>query len=425
MSRSDIIIVGAGATGLMAGRILAKAGKKVTVLEARDRIGGRIYTINESVKIELGAEFIHGDLPVTLALLKEAGIPYEPAGGEMWRYKDGEFLQDDEPTEGWDELIDKLKELDKDTDLDSFLEQYFFGEKYDQLKASVRKYVAGYDTADPDKASAFALREEWTNEDEDAQHRLTEGYCQMIDYLANEIKSNDGTIELNTVVKSINWLAGEVTVYAENNIEYKAEKVLIALPLGVLQLRDGKGAIDFNPAIPVWQDALQQIGFGAIIKTLFQFNEAFWEYATGADMTNMGFVFAEEQIPTWWTQAPKQDNVLTGWLGGPNARDLVNVSEEEILEIALTGLSYIYDLSVDQLKEKLLNHHIMNWTADTFTLGSYAYDMVGSKEARKVLNRPISNTIFLAGEYLYDGAAMGTVEAALTSATAAAKQLIS
>src|SRR3569833_3542686 len=95
MKNEDIIIVGAGASGLMAAYTLSKAGKKVTILEARDRIGGRIHTIaNESFfkHAELGAEFVHGNLPVTLRLLKQAGIEYVSAEGEMWHYRDGRLI---------------------------------------------------------------------------------------------------------------------------------------------------------------------------------------------------------------------------------------------------------------------------------------------------------------------------------------------
>ena len=86
MEKTEIIIIGAGATGLMAAYQLSRSGKKVTVIEARDRKGGRINTLKNSSfssEVELGAEFIHGNLPLTLQVLKEAGIKYYPAGGEM------------------------------------------------------------------------------------------------------------------------------------------------------------------------------------------------------------------------------------------------------------------------------------------------------------------------------------------------------
>ena len=91
------------------------------------------------------------------------------------------------------------------------------------------------------------------------------------------------------------------------------------------------------------------------------------------------------------------------------------MSNDELLEEGLHSLSHIFNIDLDQLKNDLVSSHVVNWTTDPFTLGSYAYDTVESAEARKVLNTPINYTIYFAGEYLYDGPAMGTVEAALTS----------
>src|SRR3569833_2366090 len=169
MKNEDIIIVGAGASGVMAAYTLSKAGKKVTILEARDRIGGRIHTIaNESFfkHAELGAEFVHGNLPVTLRLLKQAGIEYVSAEVEMWHYRDGRLNKDSWEIEGWYKMMDKLSRLDHDISIGDFLQQNFGGDKYTALRDSISRYVAGYDTADPFVASAFALREECETVDE-------------------------------------------------------------------------------------------------------------------------------------------------------------------------------------------------------------------------------------------------------------------
>jgi len=99
MEQTDVLIIGAGAAGLMAAYKLSQKGKKVTVLEARNRTGGRIHTItHESFfqHAELGAEFVHGDLPVTLNLLQEAGIAYNPANAEMVRHTKGEFAKNEQ-----------------------------------------------------------------------------------------------------------------------------------------------------------------------------------------------------------------------------------------------------------------------------------------------------------------------------------------
>ncbi len=85
------------------------------------------------------------------------------------------------------------------------------------------------------------------------------------------------------------------------------------------------------------------------------------------------------------------------------------------MQLSLQSIGNIFKRSIEELRNKLVAFHVANWTADLFTRGSYAYDTVEAPEARKVLGEAVDNTIFFAGEYLYEGPAMGTVEAALTS----------
>ncbi|MDB5134024.1 MAG: FAD-dependent oxidoreductase [Mucilaginibacter sp.] len=429
MENTDVIIIGAGATGLMAAYTLGKAGKKVIVLEARNRAGGRIHTIDDASFInhaELGAEFVHGNLPVTLKLLKEAGITYASAHGEMWHYDKGEFDKEFQQVEGWDMLMRKLNELQQDTSIGVFLEQQFAGEKYRHLKESVRKYVSGYDTADPFMASALALRKEWQNEDEDAQYRIHGGYGRMINYLANESQVNGAQLFLNTTVKEIYWENRHVEVIAADGVSYRAQKVIIALPLGVLQ---ANGAVNFSPSVPLYQEAIRQMGFGSIIKVLLEFKNAFWEdeeaaKLAGSSLKEMGFLLSDEEIPTWWTQFPEHSTLLTGWLGGPPAAEKKDTSDEEILRQGLQSLANIFKRNMEDLKTDLTAWKVVNWTADPFTRGSYAYDTVAAPEARKILTNPVNHTIYFAGEYLYEGPAMGTVEAALTSGMEVARELL-
>jgi len=433
MNNVDIIIIGAGATGLMAALTLAKAGKTVILLEARDRCGGRIHTINENSffkNTELGAEFIHGELPVTLHLLKEAGIAYHPASGEMVHYKNGRFDHEGGRSEGWPLLMEKLKKIDQDITINEFLDKEFAGEIFNDLKQSVRQFVAGYDSADPDDASTFALRNEWLNEDNEAQYRVDGGYGKMIDYLEDEIKAAGGNVFLNSIIKEIKWQPGHVKAITSKGTTYEAGQLLIALPLGVLQdERDQVSAININPPIPEKMDAICKMGFGAIIKILFEFDEPFWldqqtEALAGKSLENMSFLLSDEEIPTWWTQCPEPGAVITGWLGGPAAAVKKGVPEEEILRQSLESLSMIFKRDFAELQSKLLAWRIMNWTNDPFTLGSYAYDTVNASVFRTILDQPVDNTLYFAGEYLYEGPAMGTVEAALTSGQQVAKKII-
>jgi monoamine oxidase len=100
------------------------------------------------------------------------------------------------------------------------------------------------------------------------------------------------------------------------------------------------------------------------------------------------------------------------------------MGDDKLLQLALESLSNIFKLSVEELKAKLIAWNVANWTAEPFTRGSYSYDTVDAPSARKLLNQPVENTLFFAGEYLYDGPAMGTVEAALTSGLNVAERML-
>jgi len=426
MKNADVIIIGAGAAGLMAAYELSKAGKQVILLEARDRMAGRMYTLDDDLHTELGAEFVHGDLPVTLQLLKEANIESVPASGEMWHSSEGKFSKNAEQFEYWDLLMEKLIKLETDISIGYFLQEEFGEEKYTMLRAWVTRFVSGYDTADPFKASAFALRREWQSEDDNTQHRVKGGYGRMINYLVDTSEQNGVQFYLNTIAKHIHWTHGQVEVITSGNESFKAKQLIIALPLGVLKAdAPEQAAITISPSVRMCKEAINQIGFGSVVKILLQFKTAFWEdqSITDADLSDMGFILSNEAIPTWWTQHPSHSTLLTGWLGGPLAEKKKGMNNDELLEEGLQSISRIFNISIDRLRTDLITSHVVNWTTDPFTLGSYAYDTVESAGARKVLKTPIDHTIYFAGEYLYDGPAMGTVEAALTSGLETARKI--
>jgi len=160
-----------------------------------------------------------------------------------------------------------------------------------------------------------------------------------------------------------------------------------------------------------------------------EFDDVFWESdvfkkQTGADLSTMGFLFSDEAISTYWTQSPSKSPLLTGWLGGPPAYQIKDMPDDAILQQALTSLGTIFTMAPEALKQKLLDWHVANWAAEPFTRGSYAYDKVKSPEARQLLQQAVDDTIYFAGEYLYDGPAMGTVEAALTSGESVAQRVL-
>lgn len=403
----EIIIIGAGAAGLLAARELS-AHYKITVLEARDTIGGRIQTIyRDGIKeAETGAEFVHGELPITLGLLKDAGLSYYNIYGKMFQVRDGHWDPQYEMIEDWDSLLEKMDGIETDMTMQDFLDHYYPQETHSSFRIGVERFVQGYDLARMDKVSVKALYREWTSES-DKNFRIDKGYTALMQFLADACIQKGGRIVTSTVVSEVAWTAGKVTVTTTRGDAYTAGKVIVTVPLGILQ----QGYITFSPALPAYMTAAAQIGWGTVIKTVLQFRAPFWE----KHAQQAGFILGEAPIPTWWTQLPDKAYVLTGWLGGPPAIPHLQKSKEELLEMALQSLAILCNESTATLRELLVNYHISNWATDPHITGSYSYSTPATPAAQVVLNTPVENTVYFAGEALYQGASPGTVEAAFST----------
>ncbi len=420
----DVIIVGAGAAGLMAAKQLSSAGKSVAVFEARNYIGGRAYTIIDdrfSVNPELGAEFIHGDLPLTFELIKEADIKYYKTSGEAWRNENGILKKQEGFIEDESELEGKFKALKEDITVTAFFDRYLKDDRYYELKKSLKSYVEGYYAADASNTSTYALRDELTNADE-GQYRIESGYKTLIGYLYKQCRQCGCTFYVSSKISEIQWQKDEVHILASNG-KFSSKKIIVTVPLGVLQAKDdSESYIRFAPAIPDKLAAAKELGFGSVIKILFQFNHAFWK-ENGRE--KLGFVFSDEAVPTWWTQYPKEGNLLTGWLAGPKADLLKDKSNEEIKQLALASLAAIFKKDTEDIFHNLRAYHIVNWITDACSYGAYAYESVNAPMFRNILKQPVADTLFFAGEALHAGPEIGTVEAALCSGKETAEIVLS
>jgi monoamine oxidase len=418
---SDIIVIGAGAAGLMAARELSRAGKKVTLLEARDRCGGRICplpTAQFGYPAEGGAEFVHGEAPVTRALLREAGLSLVPVHGTRWNVQNGAFSRDEAPPLGADHLQQALADLKADVTVADFLDRHFAGPEYVRLRHSIVRMVEGYDAADPAIASTLALRDEWMNRGPAPQARIAGGYGALIGYLAAECHKQDAVIHLNTAVSAIEANDGRALVHCINGNSYTADRVILTVPLPVLQ------EIALPHGISEKFTAVANIGFGNVVKILLHFKTHWWTRGKERDLSDLLFLLSDKTIPVWWTQCSNEHPVLTGWVAGPKTTALAHLDENELVETGLASLADIFGLSPKDLTLDLVAARAINWAHDPFARGAYSYATPRTREAQLVLASSDGATVLLSGEALYRGQDMGTIEAALASGLETARTII-
>jgi len=416
-----IVIVGAGAAGLIAARELGRAGKRVTILEARERCGGRIHPLpvpQFESKADGGAEFIHGEAPITHGLLREAGLSSLPVHGARWNVENGTFSRDERPDPHTHVLHEILARLTSDMTVTAFLGQYFAGPEFTPLRHSIVRMVEGYDAADPDRASVLALRDEWMNSGRSMQARIVGGYGGLIDFLAAECRKQGAGIHFYSPVNAIEARDGGALVRCADGSGYAGDAAILTVPLPILQ------EIVLPPPTREKVAAAADIGFGNVIKILLNFKTRWWTRGKGNDLAELLFLLADETVPVWWTQHPAEHPVLTGWLAGPRTNGMAGRSENELVELGLASLADIFGLSVEQLTQEMIAARAINWANDPFARGAYSYAMLKTRSAQSELASWDGGAVLLSGEALYRGPDMGTVEAALASGLETARTIL-
>jgi monoamine oxidase len=446
----DCVIIGAGVAGLAAGRMLAAAGKRVVILEARDRVGGRILTrrINGMtpaglLPIELGAEFIHGLPEETWNLVRQAKlITYELQGSRLL-LANGRLEQQDDQEDLASYVLEGLETwMTARTGLrDMTFADYLNLAALDTRQAeAAADYVEGFNAADRHVIGIAALAKQQRAEDAiqgDRIFRVQMGYDTIPHLLADDIVSSGSPILLKHKVVRVTWSPGSVSASGldDRNREFMlhGHRAIITLPLSILQL----GRVEFEPSPSAVLAQAARMRMGAVVRVILVFRSRFWRDeawtiarpSVKTALEQLSFLFTPHRTPTtWWTPRPNDAPMITGWIGGPAAEEfqksLRKNGSDTLLRECLRVLSTAFGIPEAEFERSLSSWHRHDWDADEFARGAYSYVPSGALDAPDKMTLPVEETLYFAGEHTDTTGHWGTVHGALRSGLRAARQCL-
>jgi monoamine oxidase len=422
----DIVVVGGGLAGLAAAGRLADAGAAVTLLEARQRLGGRVLTerVAPEQPVDLGAEWIgpEGELH---DLLVRAGAPLVEARGKQVRRAD----------DGWQDLsglqaltrrlVRRASRLDGgDRSLTEALETCCREAGADAARTHLLRYVEGFHAADADRLSVRWLAQvERTQPAEASEIRSAAGVWPAIEILRQALEGRCD-VRLGAVVTSVRWRPGRVEVGTTSGTSYRAGAAVITVPLPLLDPPgDEPAGVRFTPALEAKRAAARVIHMGSVVKVVLAFRQAFWREIRG--LRNALFVHAYDQpLPTWWMACDPDVPLLTGWAGGSYAARLAGKAGESLTDISIGSLAVALGVTPREVGAQVKSCHFHDWTADPLARGAYTYVGVGGVEANRVLAEPVARTLYFAGEATCGDGYNATMEGALRSGRRAAEEAV-
>ena len=427
MEHVDTIVVGAGVSGLTAARLLQDAGRRVIVLEARDRTGGRVHTDRTAEATDLGASWIHGvtDNPVAAAAAAFGmrTVEFTVGGYQVdsrpitYYGPDGRKLTDDEARAFAADvhaadatLVEVIAASAPDASYRDVTEEALARQDWDADRAQrVREYLEHRSEeqygAWIEDLAAHGLDDDSIDGDEVV---FPDGYGVLPDRLADGLD-----VRLEHVVTGIDWSDGARVRTSRG--EFEADTVVVTLPVGVLRA----GAVEIVPPLPaVNADALGRLQMNAFEKIFLRFPERFWDDDVYA---------IRQQGPEsrWWhswydlTALHGEPTLLT-FAAGPAATGTRDWDDESVIESVLAQLRRLYG---DRVVTPTGLHRTA-WQDDPYSHGSYAYMTLGSTTAdHDDLATPVGDVLHIAGEATWtDDPA--TVPAALFSGHRAAERIL-
>lgn len=431
---ADVAIVGAGVAGLAAMRVLEERGVRTRVLEARDRIGGRVHTVRDARlahPIELGAEFVHGSAPELLEIAREARLVLYAVEAERWRSRRGRLTRLDDFWEQLQRVSEHLDARDADRSFAEFLGGAPGGRGAAEARTLTRAFIEGFHAADARRISTRALADGGipSDEEEQRQLRIGDGYDRVPEWLARGFGDR---ISLRAAVERIDWEEGGVQLTVRERDERSPARIaaraaIITVPLGVLLAPpDEPGAIAFSPSPAIFDRIRDCLTMGSVTRIAFLFRERWWTDRPRRDsLESMSFLHGDSgDVQVWWSLHPAQVPVMVGWAGGPPALRLAGLDSEEIEDRAVAALAMNLGVPRRRVSAQVEACWTHDWQSDPFSRGAYSYALVGGAESAQRLARPIKGTLWFAGEAADPEGRNGTVHGAIGSGRRAAQSVV-
>jgi monoamine oxidase len=402
----DTIVVGAGAAGLAAARVLVAAGRPALVVEARERLGGRIHTDRTRGPVELGAEFIHGDRAATWEFVRAAGLRTSPWGRDRGFARGGAIVP---AGDALGERIFALYEqvagyAGPDISVAELLARHTA--PGDPALGITLRWLANLEGADTARLSAarYAWEREHSSNGDDNFH-LLDGYDRLVAHMGAGLD-----VRLGAVVERVEWEPGRVVLALAGGEALEARRAIVTLPVGVLQA----GRVAFAPELPAEKRAaVAAIPMGHVTKLVLWFERQLWPEFT--------VLSTDGRIATWWPVESAATPTLMGYQGGQVALDVASLGEAAAVEAALEELSQLFGADA---RAAFLGGRLADWSRDPWSLGAYTYSAVGTGDARAALAAPVADTLFFAGEATALDGHIATVHGAIESGRRAAAEVL-
>ena len=430
----EVVVIGGGVAGLAAARDLAAARRRVVLIEARDRMGGRILTARPAGwggPVELGAQFVHAGNPDLWRLLKASRARVVKVPDLHWRAGRGSASRIRDIGR---EIASVTRLIDGRKAGNLSFEDYFarhpaaVGPDAWQLASN---FVEGFEAAPTRGISARSLAGEAM--DGDRQFTVPGGYDRPVAFLTSECLRLGVRILQGTAATSVEWRRGAVCVGAAEastraRLDLRAKAAVIALPLGVLKAPSGRGAVSFRPPLAAKRTVIARMGMGQVARMAFRFSRGHWRRMLPAILRRRhprGFGFLHsvaEAVPVWWSLSGRP--VIVGWVGGPRAAALAAQPAGSRRRTALRSLARILGVGESVVTDGAVDMIEWEWSRDPYSRGAYSYTAAGQDGAARRLAVPLRDTLFFAGEATAEGSEVGTVHGALASGRRAARQVL-